>query len=171
MFWLYTALQYLNSMLSKFLVSHTSWNISLTLAAFLLIFVRTTSSSCVNCSSLISSWLSIIFLIGSSVTLGDFLNKFLKCSFHKCICSWLVAFSFALWVLFLLLTSFMVCHTIRDCLISTKWWILLIWSWVYCFFKLVLVNSLFAFLSFILTKVTWKYLEIRWTKFLQRIHH
>ena len=147
-FWLYTVLQYQSSMLSNSLIFHTSSGISSRLAAFLfLIFVFTMSSSCINCPS----WLLIIFMIGLSVTLGYFPSKFLKCSFHKCLHSfWLAAFSFALEVLFLLLTSFTVCHTIQDCLSSTKFLILLIWSWMYsvCSFKYALVSSLCAFLSF-----------------------
>ena len=40
------------------------------------------------------SWLLMIFMISLSVTLGEFPSRFLKCSFHICICfSWLVAFS------------------------------------------------------------------------------
>ena len=110
-------------MLSDVLVFHASGGISLRPAAFLfLIFVRTTSSSsCVNYPSLVSSWLWIIFMIGSSVTLGDFPSKFLKCSFHKCIySSWLGAFNFSLMVLFLLFTLFTICHAIQDCLFSTE---------------------------------------------------
>ena len=46
--------------------------------------------------------------IGSFVTFRGFPYKFSKCCFHRCIySSWLVAFSLALAVLFLLLTSFM----------------------------------------------------------------
>ena len=45
-----------------------------------LIFVRTTLSSfCINCPSLMSSLLSISFLIDSSITLGDFPSRFFKC--------------------------------------------------------------------------------------------
>ena len=40
-------------------------------------------SSCINCPSLMSSWLPIIYVIGSSVTLGCFQSRFWKCSFHK----------------------------------------------------------------------------------------
>ena len=55
-------------------------------AAFLfLIFLSTeSSSSYVNCPSLMSNWLLIIFVIGSCVTFGCFLCKFLK-YFHRCI--------------------------------------------------------------------------------------
>ena len=90
-------------------------------------------------------------MIDSSVTLRDFLSRFLKCSFHKCIhSSWLEAFSFALKVLFFLLASFTVCHAIRDCLSSTKFIIILIWSWTYSVFSFqyALVSSLCAFSSF-----------------------
>ena len=98
-----------------------------------------------------SNWLQIIFVIGSCVTFGGFPSKFSKCCFHKCIhSSWLVAFSLALGVRFLLLTSFTVCHAILDCLSSTKSLILLIWFCMYsvCFFRYILVNSFCTFLSF-----------------------
>ena len=59
------------------------------------------------------------------MTFGEFPSRFLKRSFPICIHSpWLTAFSFALKVLFLLLTSFIVCHAIRDCLSSTEFLIL-----------------------------------------------
>ena len=113
---LYMALQNRSCKTSNSLVFHTSGDISLRLATFLLlIFVSTTLSSCVNCPSLMSCWLSIIFVIGLSVTLGDFPSRFLKCSFHICTrSSWLAAFILALEELFLLLTSFTVCPVIRD---------------------------------------------------------
>ena len=134
MFWLYTALQYWISMSLNFHVFHTSGGISSRPAAFLfLIFDSTTwSSSCVI--SLMSCWSLMISLIGSSVISFNFPRRFLKCSFHKCSCSWLAAFSLALEVFFLLLTSFTVCHVIWDCPSSTKFLILLIWSWMYCLF-------------------------------------
>ena len=92
-----------------------------------------------------SSWLLIIFVIVSSLTLGDFPNRFLKCSFHRCIhSSWLAAFSLALAVLFLLLTSFTVSHAILDYLSSAESLILLICSWMYsgCSFRHEIVSSL-----------------------------
>ena len=104
---LYTALQKESSMLLNSHIFHTSGGISSSLAAFLfLIFLRTeSSSSCVNCPSLMSCWLLIIFVIGSSVTFGGFPSKFSKCYFHRCVrSSWLAAFILALAVLFLLLT-------------------------------------------------------------------
>ena len=65
---------------------HTSRGISSRPAAFLfLISISTTSSSCVNCLSLMTSWLLTTFVIGLSVNLGDFPSRFLKCSFHICI--------------------------------------------------------------------------------------
>ena len=144
-FWLCTVLQYRSCRTSNFLVFHTSGGISSRPAAFLfLIFVSTTSnSSWVNCPCLMSSLL-IIFVIVLSVTLGNFPSRFLKCSFHMCICSRLAAFSFALEVLVLLFTSFTVCHTIWDCLSSTEFVILLIWPWMYsiCSFWYALVHFL-----------------------------
>ena len=137
-FWLYTALQYRSSSSSNFLVYHTSSDISLRPVAFLfLILFSTTLSSWVNSPNFMSCWLLIIFVIGLFVTL-DFPNIYLKCSFHRCIRSWLVAFSLALEVLFFLLTSFTVCHAIRECLSflsSTGFLILLIWPWIYSIFS------------------------------------
>ena len=80
-----------------------------------------------------------------------FLSKFAKCCFHSYIrSSWLVVFSLAFTVLFLLLTSFTICHAILDCLSSTKSLILLIWFSMYsvCSFRYMLANSFCAFLSF-----------------------
>ena len=74
--------------------------------------------------------------------------KFLKCSFHRCICSsWLAAFSLALAVVFLL---FIICHAILDCLSSAESLNLLIWFWMYsvCSFRYMLVHLFCAFLSF-----------------------
>ena len=146
--WLYMALQNWSSNSSNFLVFHTSGGISSkasNFSAFNFVSVML-SSSWVNCPSLTSSWLSIIFVIVLSVTLGDFLSRFLKYSFHICICSsWLAAFSFSLEEPFLLITSFTVCHAIHDCLSSTKFLILLIWSWMCsfcsCWYVLVLFVS------------------------------
>ena len=121
-------------MLSNSLVLHTSGGISSIPAPFLfLIFLSTElSSSCVKCPSSMSSWLLIIFVIGSSVTFGGFLSKFSKCSFHKCIhSSWLAAFSSTSAVIFRQLTSLTACHAILDCLSSTKTLILLIWFCMY----------------------------------------
>ena len=114
-FWLYTALQCRSSMSSNCLVFHTSGGISSSPAAFLfLIFLRTqSSSSCVNGPSLMSNCLLIILVIDSCVIFGGFPCKFSKCCFHSFILScWFAAFSFALAVFFLLLTSFIVCQAI-----------------------------------------------------------
>ena len=69
-FWLYTALQYRDSMSSNSLVFHTPWGISSSPAAFLfLIFLCTeSSSSWVSCPSLMFNCLLIILVIGSCVT-------------------------------------------------------------------------------------------------------
>ena len=104
MFWLYTAFQ--NRSRKYFLVFLTFGSILTRPVAFLLfIFGSTTSSSSwLNSPSLISSWLLILFVITLSLTLGEFSNRFLKCSFYFCIrSSWLVAFCFALGVHFHLL--------------------------------------------------------------------
>ena len=106
-------------MSSNCLVFHTSGGISSSPAAFLfLIFLRTeSSSSCVNSPSLMSNCLLIVLVIGSCVIFGGFPSKFSKCCFHSFILScWFAAFSFALAVFFLLLTSFIVCQAILDCL-------------------------------------------------------
>ena len=103
-------------------------------AAFLfLIFLRTeSSSSCVNGPSLMSNCLLIILVIGSCVIFGGFPSKFSKCCFNSFILScWFAALSFALAVFFLLLTSFIVCQAILDCLSSTESLILSIWFWMY----------------------------------------
>ena len=118
-------------------------------AAFLfLIFLRTeSSSSWVNGSSLMSSCLLIILVIGSGVTFGGFP----VCCFHSFILScWFVAFNLALTVLFLLLTSFIVCQAILDCLSSTESLILSIWFCMYyvCCFRYMLANSFCDFFSF-----------------------
>ena len=78
-------------------------------------------------------------------------SRFSKCCFHSFIRScWLVAFSLALVVLFLLLTSFIVCHTILDCLSSTESLILSIWFCMHsvCSFRNMHANSFCAFFSF-----------------------
>ena len=137
-------------MSSNSLVFHTSGSISLRPAAFLfLIFLSTeSSSSCINCPSLMSNCLLIILVIGSCVTFGGFLSKFSKCCFHSCIHSpWLVAFNLTFSVLFLLLTLFTICHAIPDCLSSTESLILLIWFCMYSF-RYMLANSFCTFLSF-----------------------
>ena len=100
-------------MSSNCLVFHTSGGISSSPAAFLfLIYLRNeSSSSCVNGPSLMSNCLLIILVIGSCVIFGGFPSKVSKCCFHSFIIScWFAAFSFALAVFFLLLTSFIVCH-------------------------------------------------------------
>ena len=99
---------------------------SILLGYFLLIFINTTPrSSWVNCYSLMSSWLSIIFEIGLTVTLGDFLSRFLKYSFHMYIrSSWLATFSLALEVFFLLLIYCLSCHLRLS-----------IFHWIHIFFN------------------------------------
>ena len=68
-----------------------------------------------------SNCLLIILVIGSSVIFGGFPSRFLKCCSHSFTLScWLAVFNFALAVLFLLLTSFIVCQAILDFLSSTK---------------------------------------------------
>ena len=133
-FWLFTSLQCRSSMSSNCLVFHTSVGISSSPAAFLvLIFLSTeSSSSWVYGPSLMSYCLLIILVIGSWVAFGWFLCKFSKCCFHRFIQScWLVAFVLVLAVLFLLLTSFTVCHAVLDCLSLTESVILSIWFCMY----------------------------------------
>ena len=138
-------------MSSNCLVFHTSRGISSSPAAFLsLIFSSTESSSSrVNGSSLMSNYLLIILVTGLCVTSGGFPCRFSKCCFHSFILScWSVAFSLALVVLFLLLTSFIVCQSILDCLSSSESLILSIWFCIYsvCSFRYLLANSFCAFL-------------------------
>ena len=119
---------------SNCLVFHTSGGILSSLAAFLfLIFLSTeSSSSWVNIPILMSNCLLIILVIGSCVTFGGFPRRFSKCCFHSFILScWFAAFNFALVVHFLLLTSFIVCRAILDCLSSTESLILSIWFCMY----------------------------------------
>ena len=76
--------------------------------------------------------LLIILVIGSCVTFGGFPSRFSKYCFHSFILScWFAAFSLALVVLFLLLTSFIICPAILDCLSSTESLILSIWFCMY----------------------------------------
>ena len=145
LFRLFAALQCRSCMSSNSLVFHTSGGISSSPAAFLFLIFLTTgsSSSCVNCSSLMSNCLLIILEIGSCVTFGEFPRKFSKWCFHSCIrSSWLVAFSLAYALILLLLTSFTICHAILDCLSSTEFLILLILFCMYsvCSFSYMLAN-------------------------------
>ena len=94
-----------------------------------------------------SNYLQVILVIGACVTFGGFPSRFSKYCFHSFILScWFVAFSLALAVLFLLLTLFIVCHTILDCLSSTESLILSISFYMYsvCSFP----NSFCTFFSF-----------------------
>ena len=98
-----------------------------------------------------SNCLLIILLIGSFVTFGGFPSRFSKCCFHSFILScWFAAFNFSLAVLFLLLTSFIVCQAILDCLSSTESLILSIWFCMYsvCSFRYMPANWYCAFSSF-----------------------
>ena len=93
-------------------------------AAFLFVIFHSTEScsSWVNGPSLMSKCLLIILVIDSWVTSGDFPRQFSKCCFHGCIRScWLIAFSLSLAVLFLLLTSFIVCQRCGRPENSTKY--------------------------------------------------
>ena len=122
-------------------------------AAFLfLILLRTeSSSSLVKGPSFTSNCLLIILVIGSSVISGGFPSRFLKyCSHSFTLSCWLAAFNFALAVLFLPLTSFIVCQAILDCLSSTESLILSIWFCTYsaCSFRYIPVNWCCAFSSF-----------------------
>ena len=116
-----------------------------------IILCTESSYSCVNYLSLMSNCLLMILVIRSCVTFGAFPSKFSKCCFHRRIRSWwLVTFSLAFSVLFLLLTSFTVCHAILDCLSSTESLILSIWFCMHivCSFRYMLANSFCAFLRF-----------------------
>ena len=137
-------------MSSNCLVFHTSGGISSSPAAFLfLIFLRTeSSSSWVNGRSLMSNCLLIILVIGSCVTFGGFPSRFSKCCFHSFILScWFATFNFAF---FFLLTSFIVCQAILDCLSSTESLILSIWFCMYFVYSIIYMpaNWYFAFFSF-----------------------
>ena len=133
-------------MSSNCLVFHTSGGISSSPAAFLfLIFLS------VNGPSLMSNCLLIILVIGSCVTFSGFPSRFSKCCFHCFVLScWFAVFSFALAVLFLLFTSFIVCQDILDYLSSTESLILSIWFWMYsvCSFIYMPANWYWAVFSF-----------------------
>ena len=149
-FWLYTALHYRSNMSLNSLVSYTSGGISSSSAALeFLIFLSTeSSSSCINCPSLMSNCLLIILMIGPCGTFGGFPSKLSKYCFHSCIHScWLVDFSLAFTEPFLLLISFTICHAILDCLSSTEFLILSIWFCMYsvCSFRYMLANSFYTF--------------------------
>ena len=91
-------------------------------------------------------------MIGSCVTFGGFPCRFSKCCFHSFILSCcFVAFNLAFAVLFLLFTSFFVCHAILDCLSSTESLILSIWFCMYsvCSFRYMLAKPFCAFFSFL----------------------
>ena len=145
-------------MLSNCLVFHTSRGISSSPAAFIfLIFLRTkSSSSCVTGLSLMSNCLLIILVIGSCVTFGGFSSRFSKCYFHSFILSCcFAAFSFDLTVLFLLLTSFIVCQAILDYLSSTESLILSIWFCMYSVCPFIYMPAIwyctvFSFRAFVL---------------------
>ena len=135
------------------LVFHTSGGISSSPAAFLFLIFLTTesSSSLVKGPSLMSNCLLIILMISLSVIFGGLPSRFLKCCSHSFTLScWLAAFNFALAVLFLLLTSLIVCQAILDCQSSTKSLILSIWFCMYsaCSFRYIPANWYCAFSSF-----------------------
>ena len=90
--------------------------------SFFLIFLRTESSPSREIGlSLMSNCILILLVIGSCVTFDGFPSRFSKCCFHSFILScWFVAFNFALAGLILLLTSFIVCQAILDCVSSTE---------------------------------------------------
>ena len=93
----------------------------------------------------------ITLVISSCVTFSGFSSRSSKCCFHSFIRScWFIAFSLALAVLFLLLTSFFFCHGILYCLSSTESPISSIWFGMcsVCSFRYMLANSFCAFFSF-----------------------
>ena len=116
-------------------------------AAFLfLIFLRTeSSSSWVNYPILMSNCLLIILVMGSCVTFGGILRRFSKCCFHSFILScWFAAFNFALVVLFLLFTSFIVSLSSTESLNLSMWFCMC----SVCSFRYMPANWYCAFSSF-----------------------
>ena len=98
-----------------------------------------------------SNCLLTTLVIGLCVTFSGFSSRSSKCCFHSFIRSCLfIAFSLTLSVLFLLLTLFIFCHGILDCLSSTGSPILSIWFGMcsVCSFRYMLANSFCAFFSF-----------------------
>ena len=105
------------------MVFHTYRCISSRPATFqFLTFLSTDRSfSCVKCPSLMPNCLLKILAIGLCMTFRGFPSKSSKCFSHCCIrSSLLVVFSLAFAMLFLLLTSFSVCHAILDGLSFTE---------------------------------------------------
>ena len=89
------------------------WGIQL--YCFQFFFHCASSSSSINCPSLVSSRPLIMFWIGLSVILWGFPSKFLKYFFQFwSLSSWQAVVSFTLEVIFLPLTSFTTCHPNRD---------------------------------------------------------
>ena len=84
---------------------------------------------------------------------------------------WFAAFSFALAVFFLLLTLFIVCQAILDCLSSTESLILSIWFWMYsvCSFIYMPANwyLLYGCTTWTLTKQLEKKLDGNYTRMLR----
>ena len=155
-FWLYTALHCWSSMSSNYLVFHTSGGNFLQPYSFPIFNLTTElNSSCVNGPNLMFNCLLIILVIGSCVIFGGFPSRFSKCCFHSFILScWSAAFCFALAVLFLLLTSFIVFQAILERLFSTGSLILSIWFWMYsvCSFIYMPANwycAVFSFQAFV----------------------
>ena len=121
-----------------------------------------------NGPSLMSNCLLIILVIGSCVTFGGLASRFSKCCFHSFILScWFAAFSFALAVIFLPLTSFIVCQAILACLSSTE---SLILSMKRSFFQAAVVSILlYGCTTWTLTKRLEKKLDGNYTRMLRAI--
>ena len=108
-FCLETALHNRRSMSSNLFAFQTSTGILSRPTDFLLLIFFNTASrpSSVNCHSLTSSWLLILFWIGLSIISKRFLTRFWKFSFNfRNLSSWQETFSFALVEFFIPLTSF-----------------------------------------------------------------
>ena len=138
-------------MSSNCLVFHTSGGISSNPAVFLfLISLNESSSSCVNCPSLMSNCLLILLVIGSCITFGGFPGKFLKCCFHSCIrSSWLACFQFSFHSA-IPSANFVYCLPCYPGLsvfnrVSNLIDLIL---YAFCSFRYTLANSFCAFLSF-----------------------
>ena len=94
-------------------------------------FSNISSSSSVNCSSFMSSWLLIIFY-RFIIDFRRRSSRILKWSFHFWrLSSWLVASILLSMWFSILLTAFTRRHDNSDCLSSTKYLILIIWLKMY----------------------------------------
>ena len=94
------------------------------------------SSSSINCPSVMSSWLLLIFFHRFVCDFRKVSKQILKIFFSLLkFSSWLSTFSFSFELLFLMLNSSTAYHDNHDCQSSTMFLILFIWPWNYSSFS------------------------------------